>query len=48
MRRGYIADMDATEGAIREAMEQAERIARTQVEDGYLLVCARSRQDTAA
>ena len=36
VRRGYIADMDATEGAIREAVEQAERIARTQVEEAWL------------
>lgn len=32
VRRGYIADMDATEKAIREAMEQAERIAGLSVE----------------
>jgi len=36
VRRGYIADMGATEGAVREAVEQAERIARTQIEDAWL------------
>jgi cell division protein FtsA len=33
VKRGYIADMDATELAIREAVEQAERIAGTNIED---------------
>ncbi|MDQ3140543.1 MAG: cell division protein FtsA [Pseudomonadota bacterium] len=32
VRRGFIADMEKTEGAIREAVEQAERIAATNVE----------------
>lgn len=32
VRRGFIADMERTEGAIREAVEQAERIAATNVE----------------
>jgi cell division protein FtsA len=32
VRRGYIADMEATEGAIREAVEQAETIARTNID----------------
>ena len=36
VRRGYIADMNATEGAVREAVEQAERIARTQIEEAWL------------
>jgi len=31
VRRGYIADMELTEGAIREAVEQAETIARTNI-----------------
>lgn len=33
VRRGYIADMDATERAVREAVEQAEKIAGLTVED---------------
>jgi cell division protein FtsA len=36
VRRGYIADMDATESAIREAVDQAERIARTQIDETWL------------
>ncbi len=36
VRRGYIADMDATERAIREAMEQAERIAGISIEDVWV------------
>jgi len=36
VRRGYIADMDATELAIREAVEQAERIAGTNIEDVWV------------
>ena len=36
VRRGYIADMDATERAIREAMEQAERIAGLSVENVWV------------
>ncbi|WP_419828103.1 cell division protein FtsA [Sphingomonas sp.] len=33
VRRGYIADMDRTEVAIREAVEQAERIAGATIEE---------------
>jgi cell division protein FtsA len=36
VRRGFIADMEKTEGAIREAVEQAERIAATNIEDVYV------------
>jgi len=36
VRRGYIADMDSTERAIREAMEQAERIAGISIEDVWV------------
>ena len=36
VRRGYIADMGATETAVREAVEQAERIAGTNVEDVWV------------
>jgi cell division protein FtsA len=36
VRRGYIADMDATEKSIREAVEQAERIAGTNIEDVWV------------
>jgi cell division protein FtsA len=36
VRRGYIADMDATERSVREAVEQAERIAGTNIEDVWV------------
>ncbi len=36
VRRGYIADMERTEGAIREAVEQAERIAGVNIEDVWV------------
>ncbi|MET0269009.1 MAG: cell division protein FtsA [Sphingomonas sp.] len=36
VRRGYIADMEATERAIREAVEQAERIAGTNIDDVWV------------
>ena len=36
VKRGYIADMAATEAAIREAVEQAERIAGTNIEDVWV------------
>ncbi|MEH3107410.1 MAG: cell division protein FtsA [Sphingomonas fennica] len=36
VRRGYIADMGRTEGAIREAVEQAERIAGVNIEEAWV------------
>jgi cell division protein FtsA len=36
VKRGYIADMVACEGAIREAVEQAERIAATRIEQVFV------------
>ena len=36
VRRGFIADMDRTELAIRETMEQAERVAGSNVEDVWV------------
>ena len=36
VRRGYIADMEATEAAIREAVEQAETIARTNIDHAWV------------
>ncbi|MEY3984638.1 MAG: cell division protein FtsA, partial [Pseudomonadota bacterium] len=36
VRRGYIADMDATERAIREAVEQAERIAGLSIDNVWV------------
>ena len=36
VKRGFIADMEKTEGAIREAVEQAERIAATNIEDVWV------------
>jgi len=36
VRRGYIADMERTEVAVREAVEQAERIAGTNIENVWV------------
>jgi len=36
VRRGFIADMERTEVTIREAVEQAERIAGTNIEDVFV------------
>lgn len=36
VKRGYIADMAATEGAVREAVEQAERIAGLNIENVWV------------
>lgn len=36
VRRGYIADMERTEVAIREAVEQAERIAGVNIEEAWV------------
>ncbi len=36
VRRGYVADMAATELAVREAVEQAERMAGTNIEDVWV------------
>ncbi len=36
VRRGYVADMERTEQAIREAVEGAERVANTNVESAFV------------
>jgi cell division protein FtsA len=36
VRRGFIADMERTEAAVREAVEQAERIAATNIEQVFV------------
>jgi len=36
MRRGYVADMERVEGAVRETIEQAERVAGTSIEDVWV------------
>lgn len=36
VQHGYVADMERTEAAIREAVEQAERIARTNIEEVWV------------
>src|SRR3712207_1730671 len=36
VRRGFVADMERTEVAIREAVEQAERIAGTNIDDVFV------------
>ena len=48
VRRGYIADMARTEAAIREAVEQAERIARTNIEDVWVSFSAGGLVSTLA
>jgi cell division protein FtsA len=48
VRRGYIADMERTESAIREAVEQAERIARTNIEDVWVSFSAGGLVSTLA
>ncbi len=48
VRRGYIADMERTEAAIREAVEQAERIARTNIEDVWVSFSAGGLVSTLA
>jgi cell division protein FtsA len=40
VKHGYIADMERTEQAVREAVEQAERIARTNIEEVWVSVSA--------
>ena len=42
VKRGYIADMGATEVAVREAVEQAERIAGLNIEDVWVSFSAGS------
>ena len=48
VKRGYIADMAATERAIREAVEQAERIAGTNIEDVWVSFSAGGLVSTIA
>jgi cell division protein FtsA len=36
VKRGFVADMERTEATIREAVEQAERIAATHIEDVFV------------
>jgi cell division protein FtsA len=48
VRRGFIADMEKTEGAIREAVEQAERIAATNIEDVFVGFSAGGVDSTVA
>lgn len=42
VKRGYIADMAATEAAVREAVEQAERIAGMNIENVWVSFSAGS------
>ena len=48
VRRGYIADMEATEAAIREAVEQAETIARTNIDHVWVSFSAGARARSAS
>ena len=46
LRRGLVADMEKTEGAIRAAMDQAERNAGVQVEDVFVNLSAGTTSNT--
>ena len=48
VKRGYVADMERSEAAIREAVEQAERIARTNIEDVWVSFAAGGLVSTLA
>ena len=48
VRRGFVADMERTEATIREAVEQAERIAGINVEDAYVGYSAAGLASTVA
>ena len=48
VKRGFIADMERTEAAIREAVEQAERIAATNVEQVFVSFSAGGLVSTVA
>lgn len=48
VKRGYIADMESTEVAIREAVEQAERIARLNIENVWVSFSAGGLVSTLA
>lgn len=48
VRRGFVADMERTESAIREAVEQAERIAGTNVEETFVSFSAGGLVSTVA
>ena len=48
VRRGFVADMERTEATIREAVEQAERIAGTNIDDVYVGYSAAGLVSTVA
>lgn len=48
VRRGFIADMERAEATIREAVEQAERIAGTNIEDVFVGLSAGGLTSTVA
>jgi cell division protein FtsA len=48
VRRGFIADMERTEAAVREAVEQAERIAATNIESVFVSFSAGGLVSTVA
>lgn len=48
VKRGYVADLAATEASIREAVEQAERIAGTNIEDVWVSFSAGVLDSTIA
>ncbi len=48
VRRGFVSDMERTEATIREAVEQAERIAGINVDDAYVGYSAAGLASTVA
>ena len=48
VRRGFVSDMERTEATIREAVEQAERIAGINVDDAYVGYSASGLASTVA
>jgi cell division protein FtsA len=48
VRRGFVADMERTEATIREAVEQAERIAGTNIDDVFVSYSAAGLASTVA
>ena len=48
VKRGFIADMEQAEAAIREAVEQAERIAGTNIDDVFVGFAAGGLASTVA
>ena len=48
VKRGFVADMERTEASIREAVEQAERIAGINIDDVFVAFSAGGLASTVA